>query len=85
MRVGIRSAYIRHSEAVKQVEALRLSVKQAEENYRIMQNRYLSQLTTLTDLLDAENVRLEAELLLTTAQTRVIYTYYELQKACGNI
>lgn len=85
VRVGIRSAYIRHSEAVKQVEALRLSVKQAEENYRIMQNRYLSQLTTLTDLLDAENVRLEAELLLTTAQTRVIYTYYELQKACGNI
>ena len=45
----------------------------------------MSQLTTLTDLLDAENVRLEAELQLTTAQTRVIYTYYELKKACGDI
>ncbi len=85
VRMGIRSAYIRHTEAVKQVEALQLSVKQANENYRIMQNRYMSQLTTLTDLLDAENVRLEAELQLTTAQTRVIYTYYELKKACGDI
>ncbi|MEF9931274.1 MAG: TolC family protein, partial [Bacteroidales bacterium] len=82
IRIQIRSAYIRHQEALNRVEALKLSVKQAEENYRIVQNRYLNQLSILTDLLDAGSVRLEAELQLTTAR---IHTYYELQRACGNL
>ncbi|MEG1089214.1 MAG: TolC family protein [Bacteroidales bacterium] len=85
IRIQIRSAYIRHQEALNRVEALKLSVKQAEENYRIVQNRYLNQLSILTDLLDAGSVRLEAELQLTTARTQTIYTYYELQRACGNL
>ena len=67
------------------VEALKLSVRQAEENYRIMQNRYLNQLAILTDLLDANSVRLNVELQLVNARTRVIYTYYQLQKACGDL
>lgn len=83
IRVGVRTAYLRHQEALNQVEALKLSVRQAQENYRIMQNRYLSQLVILTDLLDANSVRLNVELQLTNARTRVIYTYYQLQKACG--
>ena len=57
----------------------------SEENYRIMQNRYLNQLAILTDLLDANSVRLNVELQLVTARTRVIYTYYQLQKACGRL
>jgi outer membrane protein len=85
IRVNVRTAYLRHQEALRQVEALKLSVRQAEENYRIMQNRYLSQLVILTDLLDANSVRLNVELQLTTARTRVIYTYYQLQKACGRL
>ncbi|MEG0647793.1 MAG: TolC family protein [Bacteroides sp.] len=85
VRIQIRSAYIRHKEALNRVEALKLSVKQAEENYRIVQNRYLNQLSILTDLLDASNVRLDAELQLTTARSQTIYTYYELQRACGNL
>lgn len=67
------------------MEALRLSVRQAEENYRIMRNRYLNQLAILTDLLDADRLRLNAELQLTTARTDVIYTYYQLQRAVGKI
>ena len=70
----------------KGVDALfGLSEEQAEENYRIMQNRYLNQLAILTDLLDANSVRLNVELQLVTARTRVIYTYYQLQKACGRL
>ena len=85
IRVNVRTAYLRHREALQQVEALKLSVKQAQENYRIMQNRYLSQLAILTDLLDANSVRLNAELQLTSARTRVIYTYYQLERACGRL
>lgn len=85
VRIRVKNAYIRHREAIRRVEALTLSVKQAEENYRIVRNRYLNQLSILTDLLDASSVRLEAELQLTTARTETLYTYYELQRSCGNL
>ena len=85
IRVTVRTAFLRHREALKQVEALKLSVRQAEENYRIMQNRYLNQLAILTDLLDANTVRLNAELQLTSARTQVIFTYYQLERACGRL
>ena len=85
VRVNVRTAYLRHHEALERVDVLQLSVRQAEENYRIMQNRYLNQLAILTDLLDANSVRLNAELQLTSARTQVIYTYYQLQHACGRL
>lgn len=85
IRVQVRSAFIRHNEALDRVHALILSVAQAEENYRIVRNRYMNQLSILTDLLDASNVRLEAELQLTNARTEVVYTYYQLLRSCGNL
>lgn len=85
IRMQVKEFYLRHKEARDRVEALKLSVKQAEENYRIVQNRYLNQLSILTDLLDASSVRLEAELQLTVARAQTIYTYYELQRVCGNL
>ena len=85
IRMDVRTAFLRHQEALQRVEALQLSVRQAQENYRIMQNRYLNQLAILTDLLDANSVRLNVELQLVTARTRVIYTYYQLQKVCGRL
>lgn len=83
LRQQVRTAYIKHQEALDRVGALRLSVEQAEENYRIVNNRYKNQLSILTDLLDASNVRLEAELHLTHARTEVLSTYYQLLRASG--
>jgi outer membrane protein TolC len=85
IRMEVRTAYLRHREALQRVEALKLSEQQAAENYRIMQNRYLNQLAILTDLLDANTVRLNVELQLTAARTRVVYTYYHLRKICGEL
>ena len=85
LRMAIRQAYLDHTEAIDRVKALTLSVRQARENYRIVQNRYLSQLAILTDLLDANSVLLTAELELTVARVTVIYTYYELLNACGRL
>lgn len=85
IRMAVQAALLRHREAIDRVEALKLSVRQAAENYRIMYNRYMNQLAILTDLLDADNLRLNAELQLTTARTQVAYTYYELQRAVGEL
>lgn len=75
LQVGLKGGYVGQP----------VVVRQAKENYRIMQNRYLNQLAILTDLLDANSVRLNVELQLVTARTRVIYTYYQLQKACDRL
>ena len=83
LRMYLRSQIDEIAELIKDV--ISAIVKQAEENYRIMQNRYLNQLAILTDLLDANSVRLNAELQLTSARTRVIYTYYQLERACGRL
>lgn len=85
LRRNIRAACIKHGEALDRVKALTLAVSQANENYRIVQNKYLNQLAILTDLLDASSVRLQAELQLTAARTNVIYTYYQLLRATGKL
>lgn len=85
IRVNVKSAWIKHHEALDRVQALLLSVRQAEENYRIVGNRYRNQLSILTELLDASSIRLDAELQLTNARAEVIYTYYQLMRACGSL
>ena len=85
IRMEVRTAFLRHKEALQEVEALKLSVRQAQENYRIMQNRYLNQLAILTDLLDANSVLLNAEIQLTNSRTHVIYNYYKIHMACGRL
>ena len=85
IRVNIRSAFVRHRESLDRIRTLTGNVEQAEENYRIVQNKYLNQLAILTDLLDAARVRLDAELQLTSARTEAIYTYYQLLHDTGEL
>ncbi len=85
IRTGIKSTFIKHKEVTDRVDALTLSVKQANENYRIVYNKYKNKLAVLTDILDASGVKLEAEMQLTTAKANAIYTYYQLLRASGNL
>ena len=47
LQMDIYNAILRHKEALQEEEAWELSVRQAQENYRIMQNRYMNQLAIL--------------------------------------
>ena len=85
LRMDVRRAWTRHREAVDRTGAMRLSIRQADENYRIMRNRYLNHLAILTDLLDAGSLRLDARLQYVTARTQAVYAYYELLRACGRL
>ncbi len=85
IRTDVKSAYIKHMEALDRIKALEESLGQSKENYRIVKNKYFNQLAILTDLLDANTVQLNSELQLTAARTNAIYTYYQLQKVSGNL
>ena len=55
------------------------SVALANENYSVVSNRYANEMALLTDMLDASNMKLSADLGLVNARIDVIYHYYKMK------
>jgi outer membrane protein len=85
VRAGIRSYYIRYAEALRRISVNERSVAQAQANYRIVNTKYLNQLSLLTDLLDADNLYQESRLNLVKAQTDALGIYYHILYTTGNL
>ena len=51
----------------------------------MVNNRYLNQLALVTDMVDASNIKLNAELQEVNAQINIAYTYYNIMYVAGNI
>ena len=83
-QVAVHSAYIRFKESSEKLTVYETNSRLADENYRIINNRYLSELVLITEMLDASNSKLNAELQLVNARLNVIYNYYRLQREIGN-
>ncbi|HXG34583.1 MAG TPA: TolC family protein [Bryobacteraceae bacterium] len=62
LRLEVRKAYSDFKAAEERVEVASASVAMAEENLRIIRNRYEAGLTTVTELLRSETAVLEARL-----------------------
>lgn len=83
--IVVNAAFIKYNEAITLSRTLEESVRLANENYRIIEKKYLSQLALLIDVLDATNAKLDAELQHTNAEINILYTYYQLQKEVGTL
>ena len=70
---------MRLQQSFKQMHTQEKSLTLAQE----INNRYLSGLALVTEMIDASNSRLSAELQLVNAQINIIYNYYNLQRASG--
>jgi outer membrane protein TolC len=66
----VKEAYLNLKEAEKNISVAKKSVEQAEENYRITDLQYKEQVTTSTEVLDAQ-------VLLTQARTNYFKALYE--------
>lgn len=82
---SLKASHIKYNESLDRVKTLTMSVEQANENYRIVLNKYKNQIAILTDLLDASTLQLDAQLQLTSAKSDAIYQYYQLLRASGNL
>lgn len=82
-QVVVQSAYIRFTESFEKLKVYEISSRLANENYRIINNRYLNDAVLITEMLDASNTRLNADLELVNAKLNVIYNYYRLQREIG--
>jgi outer membrane protein TolC len=67
----------------KKIEVLRVSVQQAEENYRIVKNKFDNSLATTTDLLDADIAQLQARLSYTLSRADAFVAYHKLLQTSG--
>ncbi len=83
--VAVNTAYIKYNEAYSQRKTLEYNKALADENYRIIEKKYLNQLALIVDIMDASNSKLEAELKYTNAEINIVYAYYKLLKETGKI
>lgn len=85
IRTRIKEAYIRFQEAFTVYETQLKSQELATQNYEVVNNRYLNDLALITDMLDASNSKLSAELQTVNARINILFNYYRLKKATGNL
>jgi outer membrane protein len=85
VNIAVNAAYVRHLEAIEQTNTLEKNRQLANENYRIIEKKYLNQLALLIDMLDATNQKLDAELQYTNAEINILYTYFQLLKSTGRL
>lgn len=85
MELDVNSAYIKYNEAKTEFERREKASLLADDNYRIVEKKYLNQLALLTDILDASSAKLSAELNQANAGINIIYQWYLLQKVTGQL
>lgn len=81
----VQSDYTRYMEAFDEIATLEKSLQLAKENYCIVENRYRNDIVLVSDMLDASNQLLDAELQLVNARINVIFNYYKLKNTSGNL
>lgn len=81
----MQQAYTIHQQAFVELHTHQKSVELASQNYKVMNNRYLNQLALVTDMVDASNLKLNAELQEVNARINVAYTYYNIMYVAGNL
>ncbi|MGM9699514.1 MAG: TolC family protein [Prevotella sp.] len=76
---AVQATYTDYLTAFKELETQRKSVELADQCYKVTENRYKNGLALLTDMLDASNSKLSADLGLVDANINILYNYYKLK------
>lgn len=83
IRLQVNKSYLSVISNRKKIEVYAKAVTQAEENYRIVKNKFNNSLATTTDLLDADVAQLQARLSYTLARADAFVAYNKLLQTAG--
>lgn len=76
---SVQASFVDFLTAFTDLRTQKKSVELADQNYDVTSNRYQNDLALLTDMLDASNTKLSADLSLVNARINVIYHYYKMK------
>ena len=76
---GVQASYTNLSTSYTEVKTQQKQVELANQNYSVVQNRYQNDLALLTDMVDAANMKLSAEMALVNARIGMLYNFYQLK------
>ena len=76
---ALQEGYVNFLTAFTDLRTQENSVRLADENYHVTDNRYKNEMALLTDMLDASNMKLTADLGLVDARINILYNYYKMK------
>ena len=76
---AVQEGYVNFLTAFTDLRTQENSVRLADENYHVTDNRYKNEMALLTDMLDASNMKLTADLGLVDARINILYNYYKMR------
>lgn len=82
---AVQSAYTLYRQSYAELDTQQKSVSLARQNYQVVSDRYLAQLALITDMLDASNIKLQAELQEVDARINIVYAYYKMKFIAGTL
>lgn len=85
IRLQVNRNYLSLLSSRKKIEVYAVAVAQAEENYRIVKNKFDNSLATTTELLDADVAQLQARMSFTLARADAFVAYHKLLQTTGTV
>ena len=85
IEMDVHAAFVKYYESLQQRELMSKSQRLADENYRIIEDKYLNQLAITAEMTDAATAKLDSELQLSNAEINVLFQYYNLLKSTGTL
>ncbi len=82
-KTAVHTAYVKYSESFEKLATYQKSFELASQNYSVINNRYQNDLVLITEMLDASNMKLNAELQVINAKLDVVYQYFNLLRETG--
>lgn len=83
--LDVHQAFTQYNNSFELLRTQEKSLQLAKENYAVVENRYRNDLVVITDLLDADNIRLDAETRYVNAQINIIYNHYHILYVTGTL
>lgn len=81
----VRTRWLNLNEARQRIDVSRVAVDQAEENVNVVQDRYRQQLSTYTEVLDAEAQRVQAYANFHNSVYDAAIAWFRLHRAVGDL
>jgi outer membrane protein len=83
IRLQVNKTYLAWLSNQKKIEVYAKAIEQANENYRIVKNKFNNSLATTTEVLDADVAQLQAKLNYVFAKADAVVVYNQLLQAAG--